>query len=133
MNRLCPSVAVALCVFHIPVHADDRLDGRTSLVQLKSLGKLADNFTRSRGNHFPKTLEELIAFEKAPESLLISPMAAAANKSGPGYELLLPGEELSKVRNPARTVFIRSRYKLQDGRLPVLYVDGHVELLDAGK
>ena len=133
MNRFYPSVAVALCLFHIPVHADDRIDGRTSLLQLRSLGKLAANFARSHGNRYPKTLEELIAYEKAQESLLIAPMAAAANKSGPGYELLLPGEDLSKVRDPGQTVLIRSQYKLQDGRLPVLYADGHVELLDAGK
>jgi prepilin-type processing-associated H-X9-DG protein len=130
MNRICSILAVVLCFFGTSVRADDASNRATSLNQLKTLGRIVSSFIAAHNGRFPKTLDELIASDKSPDpSLLIAPMAT--DKTKPSYELLLPGEYLSKVSSPARTVLIRSRYKLADDRISVLFVDGHVELLDA--
>lgn len=130
MNRISSIVAARLCLLATAVHADEQSDGIGSLNQLRTLGKLAVSFAASHGGRLPETLEDVIASQKPPNpSLLIAP--TAPDKSKPSYELLLAGKNISKIVDPSRTVLVRSRYKLVDGRVPALFVDGHVELLGA--
>lgn len=129
MNRISLLLSAAVYFIATAVHADDRSERATSLTQLRTLGQLVSSYVTTNDGRFPKTLDELIASQKsADRSLLIAPMAT--DKSKPSYELTLPAERASQVVNPARTVLIRSRYKLADGQVPVLFVDGHVEFAE---
>ena len=130
MNRTFSILAFVLCLVVTSVRADDGSDRATALRQLRTLGSLFNKFQASHEGRFPKTLDELVTSAKWPDpALLIAPMAR--DKAKASYELVVSSERLSQVANPARTILVRSRYKLSDGRIPVLFVDGHVELLEA--
>jgi prepilin-type processing-associated H-X9-DG protein len=104
------------------------VDRATCLKQLHTLRAAAMDFEAKHEGRFPKTLDELIAAEKLDPSLLIAPMAT--DKTKRSYELVPPAERLSKIARPARAVLIRSLYKV-GGASYVVFVDGHVELLDS--
>ena len=130
MYRAYSPIAAALClVLPVAVNAADeqQTDLRSSLDQLRSLGKLIASFRRSHDQQLPRSLEELVSIEKAPKSLLVDPLATDKDKAT--YQFLLPGENGSRNLNPARTQLIRSQYKLTDGTAPVLFADGHLELV----
>jgi hypothetical protein len=129
MKRTYSLLAAGLFFIATAVHADDRSDRIASLDQLRKLTTLVNSFLVSHDGRFPKTLDELIATQKSPDpSLLIAPTATDKNK--PSYELTLPAERITQVRNPAKTILIRSRYKFADGKTPVLFTDGHIEIHD---
>src|SRR6478735_12231457 len=80
--------------------ADDDADRLASIKQLRQLGKLNIEYALANEGRFPKTFDELLAFDKRAErSLLIAPYAT--DKEKPSYELLRPGEKMSSIVNPA--------------------------------
>jgi prepilin-type processing-associated H-X9-DG protein len=129
MNRTKLLSIVLFCALAAIVHAKDTADQIKCIKQLRELASLSITYAGSH-DRLPETFEELLSFQKVPDrSILIAP--SARNKDKPSYELLLPGERLNRIVDPARTIFIRSLYTLPDGRRPVAYADGHVEILNA--
>jgi prepilin-type processing-associated H-X9-DG protein len=130
MNRFKYPLAAAAFILAASVGADEITDQKTCLNQLRELASLNLSFAASHDGQLPKTLDELLSVQKTSDrSLFIAPLAA--DKSRPSYELLLPGERLSRIGNPARTISIRAVYSFKDGRRLAAFVDGHVEILDA--
>ena len=129
MNTKIASLAITsnllLCVVSL---ADDTADRIASLNQLRQIGALSLSFANANNGRFPKAFDEFLAFQKTVDrSLFISPYAA--DKTKPSYEILLPGERLSRIDNPARAVFIRSLFRTVDGSALASFADGHVELI----
>jgi len=97
-------------------------------MQLRELASLNLSFAVAHEGHLAKTFDELLSAQKISDrSVLASP--SARDKSKPSYELLLPGERLSNINNPARTIFIRPLDPLPNGGRYVAFADGHVEFV----
>ena len=118
------------CSVVIPVcaRADDAKDRATSLKQLQRIGELTAPFTNANSGRFPKSFEELLAFHKISDrSLITSPLVT--DKDKPSYEILIPGEKLSRIDNPSRSIFARSLFTTASGQKLAVFADGHVEIL----
>ena len=128
MKLLRYSLAVSLALVTTDLVADEAADRKTSLAQIRELAALNHAHAMNNGGTFAKSLEEVFAAnKKANRALLVAP--GAKDKNAPSYELVTPGEKLSQVADPSRTVAIRGLYKLSGGGVPVAFVDGHVEIL----
>jgi hypothetical protein len=95
------------------------------LSRMKFFAGAAGNFAASHRGRLPESLEALLAENGLDKALLENPLADHPGE--PGYEYLLPGEELSCILEPSRTVLLRSLHTTEDGRRFVALVDGSVQ------
>jgi hypothetical protein len=98
---------------------------KQALEQVHQLAALTMMFVTHEAR-FPNDFEELLSATGADRAILVSPVQS--DRSVPSYELLLPGKRLQEIREPARTVLIRSNYTIKHGARLFLFADGRVEL-----
>lgn len=111
---------------------DDAANQKICIQQMRKLESLGVEYAASHGGMYPKTFDELLSVQKIPDpTLLISPLAA--DKSKPSYELIFAGKKLISlpdglmpIRNPGKTILIRSLYTTKGGYRLAAFADGHI-------
>jgi len=129
MNSFKHAVVSVFLIIAGSAFGDAPADEKTCLNQLREISSLHTTFTGAHHGRLPKTFDELLSGQKTPDrSILLAPLAT--DKTKPSYELLLPAEKLAHIVNPSRTIIIRAHYVLKNGGTPVVFADGHAEILD---
>ncbi len=111
---------------------DDAANQKICIEQIRKLALLGLEFAASYGGMYPKTFEELLSIQKAPErTLLIAPLTVDKNK--PSYEIIFLGNMSRPIgngkplmRDPSKTILIRSLYTTKGGYRLAAFADGHI-------
>jgi prepilin-type processing-associated H-X9-DG protein len=106
-----------------------------SLVNLSAIGKYLALYESETGRPAP-SLKKLAESYKMPKEMLVCPLSgreprtdAAGKPAGPfDYVYIATGVKTGEIRSPADRIVVHEDPALAvDGKIGVLYADGHVE------
>ncbi len=101
------------------------------LSNVKQIMVTSMTYAAAHDNTMPDTLDQLKPYliGAQPDKYPALFCHAAADQSKPSYEIVAPGQKLSAVADPSKTIFVREIQPNHHGRRAVGYMDGHVEMV----